>query len=215
MAIALNGSNQFLTVPVNAAFEFGTGDFAVSCKALFNNLNSQPLLCLGRGASSTVAFCGWLLVYISNRLYWYRWAPAETSVDVAWTPSTNTPYTFTVSRISNTLKLFVDAAELISVNNSTPYNRVNDDSFYTSYQESGAGIRFLNGVQSEIAIWKGAGLNADEVVALSKGFTAPQIKPQNLSFYAPLVRDLQDLRNNFTITNNGGATVATHPRVIT
>jgi hypothetical protein len=41
------------------------------------------------------------------------------------------------------------------------------------------------------------------------------VRPQSLVFYAPLVRDLQDVRGGLTITNNNGATVAAHPRVYT
>jgi hypothetical protein len=57
-------------------------------------------------------------------------------------------------------------------------------------------------------------LNSAEITALARGFTADQIRPQSLSFYAPLVRDLQDVRGGLAITNNNGATAATHPRII-
>jgi hypothetical protein len=67
---------------------------------------------------------------------------------------------------------------------------------------------------SEVGIWK-AGLADAEITALASGFTADQIRPQSLSFYAPLVRNFQDVRGGLVITNNNGATVATHPRIIT
>jgi hypothetical protein len=43
--------------------------------------------------------------------------------------------------------------------------------------------------------------------------TCDKVRPQNLVFYAPLVRDLIDAKGGLTITNNNGATVANHPRV--
>jgi len=43
--------------------------------------------------------------------------------------------------------------------------------------------------------------------------TCDKVRPESLVFYAPLVRDLQDVCEGLTITNNNGATVANHPRV--
>lgn len=71
---------------------------------------------------------------------------------------------------------------------------------------------YANADFAEIATWK-AGLADAEITALARGFTADQIRPQSLSFYAPLVRNLQDVRGGLTITNNNGATVANHPRL--
>jgi hypothetical protein len=71
---------------------------------------------------------------------------------------------------------------------------------------------FYNGDIAEVGIWNAA-LTAAEIASLSKGFTPDQIRPQNLVFYAPLVRDLQDARGGLAITNNNSATVANHPRV--
>jgi hypothetical protein len=71
---------------------------------------------------------------------------------------------------------------------------------------------FLNGLIAEVGIWNAA-LTAEEVASLAKGMTCDKIHPQNLVFYAPLVRDLIDQKGGRTITNNNGATVANHPRV--
>ena len=75
-----------------------------------------------------------------------------------------------------------------------------------------AGALFLNGQMAEVGIWNAA-LTAAEVASLAKGMTCDKVRPQNLVFYAPLVRDLIDQKGGLTITNNNGATVATHPRV--
>jgi hypothetical protein len=70
----------------------------------------------------------------------------------------------------------------------------------------------LDGCVAEVGVWNAA-LTAAEVASLAKGMTCDKIRPQNLVFYAPLVRDLIDQKGGLTITNNNGATVATHPRV--
>jgi hypothetical protein len=71
---------------------------------------------------------------------------------------------------------------------------------------------FFTGDIAEVGIWNVA-LTAAEIAPLAKGMTCDKIRPQNLVFYAPLVRDLIDQKGGLTITNNNGATVATHPRV--
>jgi hypothetical protein len=65
---------------------------------------------------------------------------------------------------------------------------------------------------AEVAVWS-VYLSNDEMIALSKGFKPPRIRPQSLLYYSPLIRDLQDVRAARTITNNNTATVADHPRV--
>lgn len=65
---------------------------------------------------------------------------------------------------------------------------------------------------AETAIWS-VDLTADEITSLSKGFSPRRIRPQSLVFYAPLLRDLTDIKGALTLTNNNSATVADHPRV--
>ena len=70
----------------------------------------------------------------------------------------------------------------------------------------------MGGAIAEVGIWNAA-LTAAEVASLAKGMPCDKIRPQSLVFYAPLVRDLIDQKGGLAITNNGGATVANHPRV--
>ena len=70
----------------------------------------------------------------------------------------------------------------------------------------------MNGDIAEVGIWNIA-LTADEIASLAKGITCDKIRPQSLVFYAPLVRNLQDVKGGLTITNNNGATVSNHPKV--
>ena len=75
-----------------------------------------------------------------------------------------------------------------------------------------SGASFMGGQIAEVGIWNAA-LTAAEIASLAKGMTPDKIRPQNLVFYAPLVRDLQDVKGGLTITNNNAATIANHPRV--
>lgn len=71
---------------------------------------------------------------------------------------------------------------------------------------------YLTGKNAEVAIWNVELTNA-EIASLAKGFKPTRIRPQSLVFYAPLLRNLQDLRGGLSLTNNNSATVADHPRV--
>jgi hypothetical protein len=70
----------------------------------------------------------------------------------------------------------------------------------------------FDGLIAEVGIWSAA-LTAAEIASLAKGMTCDKVRPQNLVFYAPLVRNLIDAKGGLTITNNNAATVANHPRV--
>jgi hypothetical protein len=65
---------------------------------------------------------------------------------------------------------------------------------------------------AEVGIWNVA-LTAVEIASLAKGMTCNLIRLQSLVFYAPLIRNLQDVKGGRTLTNSNGAIVANHPRV--
>ena len=73
-------------------------------------------------------------------------------------------------------------------------------------------VNNFDGSLAEVGIWNAA-LTADEVASLAKGMTCDKIRPQNLVFYAPLVRNLIDQKGGRTMTNNNAATVTNHPRI--
>ena len=91
---------------------------------------------------------------------------------------------------------------------TTAVNRINIGSRYYA----GALGGYQNGIIAEVGIWSAA-LTAAEVASLAKGMTCEKIRPQNLVFYAPLVRELIDQKGGLVITNNNAATAANHPRV--
>jgi hypothetical protein len=92
----------------------------------------------------------------------------------------------------------------------TPTNLVRVD--IGSILNASAFVNLFVGNLAEIGIWTVA-LTAEEILSLSKGVACNKIRPQNLVFYAPLIRNLTDMSRGFTITNQGTATVVAHPRV--
>ena len=95
--------------------------------------------------------------------------------------------------------------------NSTLYSVSGTDVVSIGARYNSSWGLYADGRISEAAIWN-AVLTDDEIVSLAKGFKPARIRPQSLVFYAPLLRNLQDLKG-LALTNNNGATVADHPRV--
>jgi hypothetical protein len=62
--------------------------------------------------------------------------------------------------------------------------------------------RYVNGTLSHVAIWN-VGLSADDALSLGKGFSPRRVRPQNLVFYAPIVRDIFDWKGGATISVTG------------
>jgi hypothetical protein len=91
----------------------------------------------------------------------------------------------------------------------TPFG-INGTVLGASYVAGSLG-EYFNGLIAEVGIWN-IDLNDDEVLSLAKGFSPRLVRPQSLVFYAPLVRNVQDLRGGITLTTSG-TTVADHPRI--
>lgn len=71
----------------------------------------------------------------------------------------------------------------------------------------------ITGRLAECAIWNVA-LSDDEIYSLSRGYTAHLVRPSSLVFYAPIVREVQDLARGVGLTAVGTPTVIEHPRRI-
>jgi len=60
----------------------------------------------------------------------------------------------------------------------------------------------MEGYIAEVAIWNDT-LTTDELTSLYKGTKASQIRPQNLKFYMPLVRNIYDETASTTSITSG------------
>jgi hypothetical protein len=114
--------------------------------------------------------------------------------------------------------VFTETSVVASLNGTSSTTNTNVSTFPTINRldiaarlASGTLGAFFVGLIAEVGIWNAA-LTAAEIASLAKGMTCDKVRPQNLVFYAPLVRQLLDAKGGLTITNNG-ATVANHPRV--
>lgn len=74
------------------------------------------------------------------------------------------------------------------------------------------GQAYANGWVAEVGFWSAA-LSASEITSLANGASPRLVRPQSLIFYAPLIRDLVDVRGGLSISNINSATVTDHPRI--
>jgi hypothetical protein len=114
---------------------------------------------------------------------------------------------------STSVTLYVDGVAESTTNNGSPL---------PSSIFSGAANLWIGTVSATTFGWDGsiaeaaiysAALTTAEIASLAKGLACDKVRPQSLVFYAPLIRNLQDVRGGLTITNNNTATVAAHTRV--
>ncbi len=218
MAYDCNGAGARLTCDGVSSLNVGTGDFAFTCR-----VNSRNVTGAQKGFVQTSTTSGGLSTSYATGIIGVFGANASGSLltgglafNVANvligsnTPivNTNTEYLVSCIRSAGSVSVYVDSTLHTSgtaSGNVTGQNICIGGGYDTSYT--------LVGVISEVAFWSAA-LTDAEILSLARGFTPDQIRPQSLQFYAPLVRDLIDVRGGRTITNNNGATVATHPRII-
>jgi hypothetical protein len=129
------------------------------------------------------------------------------SATIAGALAQNTWYATTAVEESTASRyVFADTTKSTQNTTSLTYPTINRLSI------GAIGANAWNGLLAEIAVWDVA-LTDDEITSLARGFKPSRIRPQNLQFYAPIVRGLQDVRGGRAITNNGSVPVADHPRV--
>jgi hypothetical protein len=88
-----------------------------------------------------------------------------------------------------------------------------DETCFSGYWEGGVQYNSIDGYIAECAIWNAA-LTDAEVAALAAGYSPLLIRPANLVFYVPLIRDAdEDIVGGLSLTANGTPTVEAHPRI--
>jgi hypothetical protein len=212
MAYEFNGTTQRLSTASNPV---GTLPVTMSCWFYPDTTNARVMVCLGNqltGNNSRV------LIYHNTDSKIYAFSENATGSNTQ-SASTNTFTTGTwhhaagvfESTTSRTPYLNGTAGTTGTVSNS-PNFAVIDRVLVGVQQWAASTASFFDGRIAEVGLWNAA-LTASEIASLAKGMTCDKVRPNALVFYAPLIRDLQDVRGGLTITNNNTATVANHPRV--
>jgi len=212
MAYSFNGSSQYLSCPTGDLF----ADLPITLACWFktaSNTTNQGLLNIcdaatgGQGirmnAQGAVAGDPIRILAVGT---------ATTAVDTTAGFTANT-WTHACGVFASTTSRTVyinggNANTNTASSSATGENRL----FMGATRAASAFSGYLNGHLAEVGVWNAA-LTAAEVASLATGVSPRLIRPESLTVYAPLLRELIDVGGVVTITNNGAATVSDHTRV--
>jgi len=224
-------SSQYLTIGSSSNFDFANNDpFTVAGWFYFPSLANGTGYQLVNKQQNSGNSTGWAMAYFhqialadgtNNYVVFQR---RNNVSNQAWTSAVFTPTANEWVHIAVTTTNTTNTSGMNNYANGTQLTKSTDQGNSLTSSLSNSVVPQINGRNgannvtsfraAEVGIWNVA-LTADEIASLAKGMTCDKVRPQSLVFYAPLVRNLQDVRGGLTITNNNTATVAVHPRVYT
>ena len=195
-SVLFNGSNQYLSVANNAAFNFGTGDLTIEFWIYFTAVGS------GRAVTSWSLVGGvsgtWSVGIGNTSLSFTEVIVGEPGPSATFSSILNTWVHIAVSRSSGTTKLFLNGSQVASAAQTTNFNN-------TSYPVYVSMSPSIPAYISNLRILKGTALYTSNFTAP----TAPLTAIANTSLLTCNADTIVDSsNNNFAITNNGSATVS-------
>lgn len=152
-----DGADDYLTTPDSNDWDFGTGDFTVRCR--FRCAAHTTVMTLITNYQNSTN--GWSLQIRSDNstITFGNGDPVLSAV--SWTPTDNTWYDIEVSRVSGSLRTFVDGTQVGStVSNSTNITGSTSPLLIGNLYAGGSYVQDFNGHMSEIEIYKGVGLHS-------------------------------------------------------
>ena len=196
-SVLFNGSNQYLSIPKNAAFNFGTGDLTIEFWIYFTAVG------YGRAVTSWSLVGGvsgtWSVGIGNTSLNFTEVIVGEPGPSATFSSILNTWAHIAVSRSSGTTKLFLNGSQVASAAQTTNFNN-------TSYPVYVSMSPSIPAYISNLRILKGTALYTSNFTPP----TSPLTSITNTSLLTCNAATIVDSStNNFTITNNGSATVST------
>ena len=195
-SVLFNGSNQYLSLSNSAAFNFGTGDLTIEFWIYFTAVG------YGRAVTSWSLVGGvsgtWSVGIGNTSLNFTEVIVGEPGPSATFSSILNTWAHIAVSRSSGTTKLFLNGSQIASATQTTNFNN-------TSYPVYVSMSPSIPAYISNLRILKGTALYTSNFTPPSAPLTAVT-NTSLLTCNAATIVDSST--NNFTITNNGSATVS-------
>jgi hypothetical protein len=139
-----DGAGDYLTVPDDADWDFGTGDFTIEGYFNWSVVSGNVALIEVNNLSPCLLW--------SNGGHLYGYIGGGLVSDYAWTPIANTWYHISYCRSGSTVKLFINGVQVDSDSNSTNITG-GTDGVHVSYRVGSPD--YLNGRLDNIRIAKG------------------------------------------------------------
>jgi PKD repeat protein len=190
-SVFFDGNTDYLTVPNNAAFQFGTGDFTIECWVNTPRAVNSPILD-ARGAPSAIPYG--FFIDVNNFPYFYDGTVYTSSISIV----NNTWNHIAVARSSGTLRIYVNGNIGFSSAHAVALNPTS--SIFIGGQTWNP--LYLNGFISNLRILKGTAVYTGAFTPPSGQLTAIT-NTVLLTCQNSTIRDAST--NNFTITTFGDA----------
>jgi hypothetical protein len=198
-SVQFDGVNDYLSLSNSAAFNFGTGDLTIEFWIYFTGTNQSRVITSRMttgGASGT-----WSVTMNNTYLSFTEVVSGEPGPSATFSSILNTWAHIAVSRNSGTTKLFLNGSQLASAAQTTNFSNTS----YPVYIATSPSESYIPAYISNLRVLKGTGLYA----ASFSVPTSPLTAIANTSLLTCNAATIIDgSSNNFTITNNNGATVS-------
>ena len=173
--VAFDGSGDYLSIPNDSDFLFGTGDFTLECFASFDNATSGQSTLLGMWGLTT-SQVSWLMYRAGSNLTWYVSTNGSTQTDaltVSHGMSANIWNHIAFVRSSGTTTIYVNGVSKGST--STIYNlHAATCDFVLGYNPVGGTPDYMDGRVSNVRIVKGTAV-------YTSNFTPPTAPLSNVT----------------------------------
>lgn len=175
-SVYFDGNGDYLTVPSNSAFGFGTGDFTIECWVNFKSVSGYQLIAmLGDGIDATPVqrLCAWSLYLGDGSLNFNRYSPSFAGFNIGWSPSIDQWYHIAISRSGSSLKAFINGVQAAVQTNSADYSVVNSTPLHIGRFIAGGGVTYsMNAFMSNLRIVKGTALYTSNFTPSTSPLTA-------------------------------------------
>jgi hypothetical protein len=200
-----DGNTDYLTVPANSGFDYGTSDFTIEGWFYFNSVSSSSIIA---GTWAVSPNRGWFLYFDATLGITFTFSTTgSNAIDVSssYTPSANTWNHIAVSRTGVNLYFFVNGVQRGSTYNiSTSSIYANSQTLYIGNRGSQLDAFYYTGYISNFRIVKGTAV----YTSAFNPPTAPLTAISGTSLLTCQSNRFRDAStNNLTITKNGDTSV--------
>ena len=199
-----DGTGDYLTTAINAAFAFGTGDFTMECWFSTTTLGvSQKLITFYPVGSLS----GYNAIFIDVGNTVSYGANGEANITSSGTITINTWYHLAAVRLSGTTKLYLNGTQVGS-------NYTDSTSYLTSRPAIGTDGYSLNtsnfyGYISNLRVVKGVGVYTGTFTPPTAPLTATQVAGTNIAAVTGTATSLLTCQSNSLVDNSANAFAVT------
>lgn len=161
-SLILDGTGDYLSIPLSSDFDFGTGDFTIECQARTTITTLQTIFTYGLISAVTTANEAMSLFVVGGAggVFQFTLVSGSTGYTVSSTtvPQINTTYQIGIKRLSGTLSLWVNGVQEASISANVSINTPASRTFRIGRYVNSP-TREFNGKIDEFRVTKGIARN--------------------------------------------------------